>query len=110
MDTARVFAGGLDESREAVLEHLCAAAERTLCGRLREDVRPEDCHDAFVCAAAWIALSSLSAAKGSDGVDSFTAGTLTVHRATGAEHCLAMQAEVMMAPYLRDGSFRFQGV
>ncbi len=110
MDTARVFAGGLDESREAVLEHLCAAAENSLRARLREDVQPEDCHDAFVCAAAWIALSGLNAVRGSDGVKSFTAGTLTIHRATGAEHCLAMQAEVMMAPYLRDGSFQFQGV
>ena len=56
-----------------------------------------------------MALSALDGA-GTGGVESFTAGTLSVRRISGAPACLAMQAEVMMAPYLRDGSFAFRRV
>ena len=107
--TARVFAGTLSDGRAAVLERLCAAADSAMLGRLRDGVTPEDCYDSYVCACAWVALSALDGVR-DGGVEAFTAGTLSVRRASGASACLAMQAEVMMAPYVHDGSFAFRRV
>lgn len=107
--TARVFAGALSEEQTGVLGRLCAAADSAMLGRLREGVAPEDCYDSYVCACAWLALSELGSVR-DGGVEAFTAGTLSVRRAPGASTCLAMQAEVMMSPYLRDGSFAFRRV
>ena len=107
--TARVFAGTLSDDRKAVLERLCAASDSAMLGRLREGVTPADCYDSYVCACAWMALSALDGAR-DGGVEAFTAGTLSVRRASGASACRAMQAEVMMSPYLRDGSFAFRRV
>ena len=81
---------------------LCQAAETELAGRLRPGLTPEDCESAFVPAAAWMVLAWLQA--GEAGVASFTAGNLTIHR-TGQG-----AAERLMAPYLVDGGFSFQGV
>ena len=107
--TAQVFAGTLSEEKRDVLGRLCAAADSAMLGRLREGVTPEDCYDSYVCACAWVALSALDGAR-DGGVEAFTAGTLSVRRASGAANCLAMQAEVMMSPYVRDGSFAFRRV
>lgn len=110
VSTATVFAGSIDAQQRSVLERLCAAADGAMLGRLREDLSPEDCYDSFVCACAWLALARLGGVQEASGVESFTAGNLSVHRGTGAANCLAMQAEVMMAPYLKDAGFHFQGV
>ena len=107
--TAKVFAGTLSDDRKAVLERLCAATDSAMLSRLREGVTPADCYDSYVCACAWMALSALDGAR-DGGVEAFTAGTLSVRRASGASTCLVMQAEVMMSPYLRDGSFAFRRV
>ena len=49
---------GLDGSGKTtqlpLLEALCAAAEAELAGGLREGLAPEDCSDAFRCAAALV--------------------------------------------------------
>lgn len=109
MATAQVFAGRISEEQRSVLERLCAAADSALLPRLREGVTPQDCYDSYVCAAAWMALSDFSTGR-DGGVEAFTAGTLTVRKKAGAANCLAMQAEVMMSPYLRDGGFAFRRV
>ena len=106
--TAQVFAGAVSDAERSVLERLCAGAEAGLRARLREGLTPEDCYDSFVCAAAWLALSGLQSTKSE--VESFSAGNLTVKRAPGAANCLSMQAELMMAPYLKDGGFQFRRV
>lgn len=107
LSTASVFAGSLDAQERSVLERLCAAADSDMALRLREDVTPEDCYDSYVCACAWMALARLGDARNAAGVESFTAGTMTVRKSKGASNCLAMQAEVLMAPYLRSTGFRF---
>ena len=107
--TAQVFAGSLNDAPRSVLERLCAAADSALCARLREGLTPEDCYDSFVCAAAWMALAEFGQSR-DGGVESFTAGTFSVRRGSGASNCLVTQAEVMMSPYLRDGRFAFRRV
>ena len=74
---------------------LCQAAETELAGRLRPGLTPEDCESAFVPEA---------------GVASFTAGDLTIRRTGQGAAELTAQAERLMAPYLVDGGFSFQGV
>ena len=87
---------------------LCQAAETELAGRLRPGLTPEDCESAFVPAAAWMVLAWLQA--GEAGVASFTAGDLTIRRTGQGAAELTAQAERLMAPYLVDGGFSFQGV
>ena len=73
-----------------------------------DGLMPEDCESAFVPAAAWMVLAWLQA--GEAGVASFTAGNLTIHRTGQGAAELTAQAERLMAPYLVDGGFSFQGV
>ncbi|MBE6932481.1 MAG: hypothetical protein E7464_03745 [Ruminococcaceae bacterium] len=110
VSTATVFAGPIDAQQRSVLERLCAAADAAMLQRLREDLSPEECYDSFVCACAWLSLARLGSVQEAAGVESFTAGSISVQHSGGASNCLAMQAEVMMAPYLKDAGFHFQGV
>lgn len=71
MDMARSL-GHVDGGQEEALEALCRAAQAELAGRLRPEVRSEDCEDAFILACAWLALAGLAA--GETGGGRFTAG------------------------------------
>lgn len=102
----RTLGGEMDQ--EELLVMLCQAAEMELAGRLRPGLTPEDCESAFVSAAAWLVLAWLQA--GEAGVSSFTAGDLTIHRTGQGAAELTAQAERLMAPYLTDRGFSFQGV
>ena len=62
MDMARSL-GHVDGGQEEALEALCRAAQAELAGRLRPEVRPEDCEDAFILACAWLALAGLAAGE-----------------------------------------------
>jgi hypothetical protein len=108
-DTAAVFTDTADPQKAQVLWHLCTASYQSLLRRLRSGVSEDDCRDALVCAAAWSALAALDAGDHADGVSQFTAGDLSVRRENGAAGCLQVQAELLMAPYLKD-SFSFRGV
>lgn len=97
---------------EELLLPLAQAVERQLAGRLREGVAPEDCGSAFPLAAAMTAVELLSAMTGGgDGVTSFTAGELTIRREQGGtgRKGLSDQAEGLLAPWLGDTGFMFQG-
>ena len=102
--------------REELLLPLAQAVEGLLAGRLKEGVAPEDCGPAFPLAAAMLAMDRLSgmAGGGSAGeVTSFTAGDLTVRRESGggaSGRSLSAQAEGLLAPWLEDTGFVFQGV
>lgn len=102
------------EGREALLEALCQAAEAELTGKLREGLVPEDCGGAFPVAAAWLALAGLCAGQGAAGEPpSWSAGAVSVSGAAPAGErasTLRKQAFELMAPYLRDEGFWFQGV
>lgn len=105
--------GRVGSEDEDALTELCALAERELLERLREDVGVEDCEEAFRTGAAWLALSGLCVAG--EGVESFTAGGLTIRHGGGASAIersgvLRKRCEETMRPYLRDEGFVFLGV
>jgi hypothetical protein len=101
----RTVSGGQEE----LLERLCRAACRRLDGRLRDGVTAEDCADAFVTAAVWLALAGLNAQSGGT-VSRFSAGDVTVEKSGGEASQLETQAWRLMAPYVRDENFVFRGV
>ena len=104
-----VMAGELSPEQDKLLTVLCRAARATLAGRLRENVKPEDCQADFVAAGSLYALAALSESDGSP--EQFSAGDLTVRRGdpNAAARCLRRQAELLMMPYVRD-CFAFLGV
>lgn len=111
LELALAASGG--EAERTLLEPLCLAAERAWLGRLREDVAPEDCGEAFPCAAAFTAAADLAAGEG--GAASFSAGDVSVSlgsagdRAKRAES-LRLAAERLMEPYARAAGLWAQGV
>jgi len=109
---AALLAGQLEGSQADVLNVLCAASTASLTARLREGLRPEDCKADFIAAASLFALAAMNQVKDGDGLEQITAGDLTL-RKTGksdaASNVLRNQAELMIAPYLKD-RFCFRGV
>ena len=116
--TEKIFAlakalGRVESGDEDALMELCTLAEQELLGRLREDVRVEDCEEAFRTGAAWLALAGLCVAD--QGVESFTAGGLTIKHGGGASAIersgmLRKRCEEVMRAYLKDEGFCFRGV
>lgn len=106
--------GNVSGREEAVLEALCRAAVAELSGKLKDGLSPEDCGGAFPVAAAWLALAGLCAGQiaGEDAV-SWSAGAVSVSGAVPAGERaggLREQAMRLMAPYVEDEGFWFQGV
>jgi hypothetical protein len=99
---------GVSGGQEELLERLCRAACQRLDRRLREGVTAEDCADAYVTAAVWLALAGLSGQSG--GVSRFSAGDLTVEKSSGEASDMEKRAWRLMAPYVRDDDFVFRGV
>lgn len=108
---ALALAGELDGQQTAMLRVLCQGAKASLTARLRNGLTPEDCMADFVTAAGLMALAALSEAAGTDDVERFTAGDVTIQKRGGsaAANCLRTQARVLMAPYVKD-QFLFRGV
>ena len=97
-----------DENERETLALLCTAEEKALEGRLREGVCKEECEDAFICAAAFLAAAALESARaGGEELSSLRAGDLTVTKRLAA---LREQAQMLMRPYTKDGAFCFFGV
>ena len=107
---AALLAGELD-GRQTNL--LCGASASSLTARLREGLTPEDCKADFIAAASLLALAQLNGVDDDTQVEEFKAGDLTVKQGSknrdAASQCLQRQAELMIAPYLKDG-FSFRGV
>ena len=101
--------GRVEETEE--LSILCGAAAEELKGLLREGVATEECGGAFELAAAWMALAGLYTVE-EDGMESFTAGEVSIRKRDGGVRgqALRMQAMQVMKPWLRDEGFVFQGV
>ena len=108
---AILLAGDLTEHQMAVLEALCTAGTAALTAKLRDGLTPADCRADFVAAASLMALAALDELDEDRNVEQITAGDLTIRKGSraAAANCLRTQAELMMAPYMRDG-FLFQGV
>lgn len=108
--------GAVEDQRELLLP-LIQAVWKQLAGRLRPEVMPEDCGSAFPLASAMVVMERLSGLTGGGSVGevtSFTAGDLTIKKESGsgsqAAKGLSGQAKELLAPWLRDGGFVFQGV
>ena len=115
MALAATLSHPAEEQRE-LLGLLCTAAERELRGRLKEGCRAEDCGESFLCAAALLAAADFRAmmAAGGDAM-SFTAGSVSVSTGGSGEQektgaLLRRQARRLLAGWLRDDGFAFQGV
>lgn len=95
----------------ALLNVLCRSAENSLRQKIREGITPEDCKADFVAAASLFALAALSEVDEVAQMEQIQTGDLTLRRGStdSAACCLRYQAEVMMAPYLKD-KFAFVGV
>ena len=108
---AAVFAGPSGDEEQAALRTVCQAVQAGLSARLRPGITPETCEQAFVCAAAWMAVCCFGAGMSGDGVTAFSAGDISVSLGAknAAAEALRTQAELLMAPYVRD-SFCFLGV
>ena len=110
---AVLMAGELTEHQSRVLEVLCEAAASSLSARLRDGLTPDDCKADFIAAASLTALAALAAASGEVPVEQITAGDFTIKKGSvsydAASNCLRQQAEMMIAPYLKD-RFSFRGV
>ena len=108
---ALLLAGDLNDRQSRILEALCAASTTSLASRLREGLNPEDCKADFVASASLLSLAAMNGMEEDAAVEQITAGDLTIRKGSRAAttNCLRTQAELMMAPYMRDG-FLFQGV
>ena len=109
---ALVMVGSLSPEQDALLRVLCQAAKATLASRLRAGVTPEDCRADFVSAGSLFALAALNRVREGDAPDQITAGDLTIRKNAASDPASAVlrnQAELMIAPYLKD-RFSFQGV
>ena len=110
-EQAALLAAPLDEKQEKLLMVLCEGVVSALRARLREGLTEEDCQQELVAAASLLALAALQEAEQSGTMAEFRAGDLTVknREAGSATRCLRKQAELMMAPFLKD-TFAFQVV
>ena len=110
---ALLLAGQLEERQQMLLGALCNAVTVSLSGRLREGLTPDDCKADCVAAASLVALAALASAAEDVPAEQITAGDFTVKKGgrshDAAANCLKNQAELMIAPYLKDG-FLFTGV
>ncbi len=94
-----------------ILNALCVAATAALTARLKEGLYPEDCKADFVAAASLFALAGLSGVRQGESPEQIAIGDLTVRKSGDdtASRVLYHQAELMIAPYLKD-RFTFAGV
>ena len=109
---AQLLAGELTDQQKKMLSALCYAASSSLESRLRDGLTPNDCKADFIAAASLLALASMNA-MGEEDVQQITVADFAVRTAKNindaASNCLRAQAELMIAPYLKD-RFTFLGV
>lgn len=103
------------EEERALLESLCHAAEAAWLARLKSGVSAEDCGEAFLCAAAFTAAADFAVSRNSEGVESFTAGEISIRHSGSTDgqaqaDALRKTAERLMAPYAETAEFAFKGV
>ena len=110
---ALLLAGEATDQQPRILEVLCEATTSSLKSRLRDGLTPDDCKADFIASASLMALSALAGVSGEVPVEQITAGDFTIKKGTvsydAASNCLRNQAELMIAPYLKD-RFSFRGV
>ena len=110
---AQLMAGNMSPQQKEILKTFCQAAASYLESRLRDGLTPEDCKADFVAATSLLALAALNSYRAEDynehiSVADFTMKTSSTYKDV-ASNCLKTQAELMIAPYLKD-RFTFVGV
>ena len=90
---------------------LCTVHDAALEARLRDGLTAEDCKADMVAAVSLLALADLGSVGDGEQLEQITAGDFTIRKKgnDAAANCLRSQAELMIAPYLKD-RFSFQGV
>ena len=108
---ALLLAGELTDQQTEVLNALCMATTASLQTRLREGLTPDDCKADFIAASSLLALAAMGSVEEGMKTEQITAGDFTIRKqySDAASNCLRAQAELMIAPYLKD-SFSFVGV
>ena len=110
---AALLAGQLEGSRLEMLDVLCTATVASLAARLRPGLTAEDCKADFIASASLLALAALAGIAEDVPVEQITVGDFSVKKGSktydAASNCLRAQAELMIAPYLKD-NFSFMGV
>ena len=110
---ALLLAGDLTAQQMQVLSALCYAAASSLKSRLREGLTPDDCKADFIAAASLLALAAMNSVTGEESAEQITVADFAIrtakNRGDAASNCLRAQAELMIAPYLKD-RFTFLGV
>ena len=108
---AALLAGQLDTKQMDTLDALCAASTASLSARLKEGLTPDDCKADFIAAASLFALAALNGVDELSRTEQVKIGDVTMTRGSSdvASNCLRNQAELMIAPYLKD-RFTFMGV
>ena len=109
---AALLAGQLEREQTDILAALCTASTASLSARLKEGLRPEDCKADFIASASLFALAALNSVTDTGALEQISAGDLTIRKSgsgDAASNCLRNQAQLMIAPYLKD-NFSFLGV
>ena len=110
---AMLLAGNLTDQQNQILSALCYGAASTLEKRLRDGLTAEDCKADFIAAASLLALAAMNSVSGEESAEQITVGDFAVRTSKSkndaASNCLRAQAELMIAPYLKD-RFSFLGV
>ncbi len=108
---ATLMAPEQEPRQQELLRLLCESVTSALTLRLRDNLTPEDCRADFVAAASLYALAALGTAADGENPEQFQVGDVTIRcrSADTASRCLFKQAELIIAPYLKQ-SFCFQGV
>ena len=110
---ALLLAGELTEQQIQILSALCFGAASSLESRLRDGLTPDDCKADFIAAASLLALAAMNSVTGEESAEQISVGDFSVrtsrNKNDAASNCLRAQAELMIAPYLKD-RFTFLGV
>ena len=110
INQAKFMAQEMTQDQQDLLRTVCEAAVMSLEARLRDNLTPEDCQPEFVTAAGMFALAAMADIGDWSGMEQLTAGDVTIRRGkNGAANYLRSQAELLMAPFLKNG-FAFLGV
>ena len=110
---AMLLAGNLTDRQSRILAALCCGAASSLEKRLRDGLSADDCKADFIAAASLLALAGMNSVTGEESAEQIAVGDFSVRTSKNtndaASNCLRAQAELMIAPYLKD-RFTFLGV
>ena len=92
-----------------LLEDVCHAAEKFVQKRLRDDVVPADCGRAYYLAVASIAAKAYNEGFLPESLERISIGDLSLQRKQTSDRFITAIL-LLLAPYLKDGTFCFLGV